>query len=411
MAGDATWVVERCPQCGGRLSPSGDQVVCPFCGSRLSRAAPPKRAATAKSKEPAVARPEEPAAPGVLAASEGLRLKAHAYVDAQGIGCEAFRLLIPSDWSFEGGVQWPMNNPSMPGVIGFRVRSPDGHTAFEVLPNLAFFWTNNPMVAMSFPIGSFYYGNEVRPPMPALQVLREVVLARYRGQMPALQIIGQESLPGLLGQIQASGAGFGGAGPASDGAKTRIRYRQADVEIEEELFAVVEVARTFAPTLMGMVENIFWWADYLLTFRAQAGQLDAQSQILEVIVRTFRMNPQWYNRYAQLVQYLTQNPVQQMYHVGQISQILRQASDFISEATMAGYRQQQQTRARIADAANKTVRGVVQYQDPIHGGVVELPGGYERAWTNSLDEYILTDDLHLDPNEGSNLNWQQMSRG
>jgi len=344
---------------------------------------------------------------------EGLRLRAHACVDAQGIGCEAYRLLIPSDWTFEGGVQWPMNNPAMPGVIGFRVRSPDGHTAFEVLPNLAFFWTNNPMVAMSFPIGSYYYGNEVRPPVPALQALREVVLPRYRGQMPALQIIGQESLPGLLGQIQVAGAAnaaFGSPGPVSDGAKMRIRYRQADVQVEEELFAVVEVARTLAPTMMGMVENIFWWADYLLAFRAPSGQLDAQSQILEVIVRSFRMNPQWYNRYAQLTQYLTQNQVQQMYHVGQISQILRQASDFISEATMAGYRQQQETRGRIADAASRTIRGVQPYQDPISGGAVELPGGYGYAWTNSLNEYILTDDPNLNPNEGSNVNWQQMPK-
>ncbi len=400
MAGDATWVVERCPQCGGRLSPSGNQVVCPYCGSRLSRARP-----THKDSVPV---PEPEPEPAV---SQGIRLKAHAYVDAQGIGCEAFRLLIPSDWTFEGGVQWPMNNPSMPGVIGFRVCSPDGHTAFEVLPNLAFFWTNNPMVAMSFPIGSFYFGNEVRPPVPALQALREVVLSRYRGQMPALQIIGQESLPGLLGQIQAAGAATGGPGPTSDGAKMRIRYRQADVQIEEELYGVVEVARTFAPTLMGMVENIFWWADYLLAFRAQAGQLDAQSPILEAIVRSFRMNPQWYNRYAQLSQYLIQNQIQQIHHVGQISQILRQASDFISEVTMANYRQQQETRERIANAASQNIRGVQQYQDPINGGAVELPGGYGYAWTNALNEYILTDDPDLNPNEGTNLNWQQMSKG
>jgi hypothetical protein len=409
MADDATWVVERCPQCGGRLSPSGDQVVCPFCGSRLSRARPSKKAPVRGPTEAAVSAPEEQAAPEEPAAPEGLRLKAHTYVDAQGIGCEAYRLLIPSDWSFEGGVQWPMNNPAMPGTIGFRVRSPDGQTAFEVLPNLAFYWTNNPMVAMSFPVGSFYYGNEVRPPMPALQALREVVLPRYRGQMPALQISGQESLPGLLGPIQA--AGYGGQGPTSDGAKMRIRYRQADVQIEEELFAVVEMARTFAPTMMGMVENIFWWADYLLAFRAQAGQLDAQSQILEVIVRSFRMNPQWYNRYAQLTQFLTQNQVQQMYHAGQIGQILRGASDFVSEATMAGYRQQQETRERIADAASLTVRGMDTYRDPTSGGTVELPGRYGYAWANSLNEYILTDDPELNPNEGSNLNWQQLSKG
>ena len=90
--------------------------------------------------------------------------------------------------------------------------------------------------------------------------------------MPALQIVGQESLPGFSARSRGLPApDLGGPGPVSDGAKMRIRYRQADVQVEEELFAVVEVARTFAPTLMGMVENIFWWADYLLAFRAHQG--------------------------------------------------------------------------------------------------------------------------------------------
>jgi len=340
-----------------------------------------------------------------------MHLKAHSYIDAQGIGCEAFRLLIPSDWVFEGGVQWPMNNPSMPGVIGFRVRSPDGYTAFEVLPNLAFFWTNNPMIAMSFPLGTFYYGCEVRPPAGALQVLHEIVLPRYRGQMPALQIAGQESLPGLLGQIQADGGAPANSGTVSDGAKVRIRYQLAGAQVEEEIFGVVEVARTVAPALMGMVETIFWWADYLVAFRAQAGQLDAQSQVLQTIVRSFRLNPQWYSRYGQLTQYLIQNQIQRIHHVGQISQIIRQTNDYISDVTMASYQRQQETHERIANLASQTIRGVDEYQDPISGGAVELPGGYRYAWTNAQNEYILTDNPNLNPNEGSNLNWQQMPKG
>jgi hypothetical protein len=48
-----------------------------------------------------------------------MRFKAFSCVDTQGIGCEAFRLLIPAGWEFSGGVHWLLNNPGMPAVIAF----------------------------------------------------------------------------------------------------------------------------------------------------------------------------------------------------------------------------------------------------------------------------------------------------
>jgi len=41
---------------------------------------------------------------------------------------------------------------------------------------------------------------------------------------------------------------------------------------------------------------------------------------------------------------------------------------------------------------------------------MELPGGYRQAWTNSLGEYILSDDPNYNPNIGSNVNWTEMPR-
>jgi len=41
---------------------------------------------------------------------------------------------------------------------------------------------------------------------------------------------------------------------------------------------------------------------------------------------------------------------------------------------------------------------------------VELPGGYEHAWSNNLGEYVLTNDANFDPNRGSTLHWDPMSR-
>jgi hypothetical protein len=391
-------VAERCPQCGANLPHvGGERIVCAYCGSSLIR----QRAPAPEGEERG-----EPKSAGAW----GLRLKKVSYVDQEGIGCEAFRMLIPADWKFEGGIQWLLNNPGMPGVVAFRSYNPQGVEAFEAFPNVAFYWTNNPMFTMSFPMGSLYYGNEVRPPMPALQALQQIVIPRYRVQS-GVQIVGQEQLPSLVQQMRAANpAAPPGAGITSvEGAKVRIRYRYGDRDVQEDVFGVVEVSHQPNPMVMGM-ENIFWMVHFLYSFRALADQLDGLSDMFMAIVRSFRVNQEWYTKYIQLVQYMMQNQIFQLQHVGQIKEILSQISGFFGDMMMDAYYQHQQTLDRISDQFSQVVRGVDEYLDPADEQGIELPGGYAHAWSNGSGEYILSNDANFDPNVGSNVNWQAMER-
>jgi hypothetical protein len=72
-----------------------------------------------------------------------IRLKTFIYIDQQGTGIEAFRMLMPSDWQFEGGINWTLDNPSMLATASFQVRNPKGREEFEAFPNQPFFWTNS----------------------------------------------------------------------------------------------------------------------------------------------------------------------------------------------------------------------------------------------------------------------------
>ena len=226
-------VPDRCPQCGANLPPSeGARITCLYCGSSLIRQGVPPRQANAQAGSPG---------------TWGVHLKTISYVDQQGIGVEAFRMLIPAGWQFQGGVQWLMNNPGMPAVIAFRAHNPQGVEAFEAFPNLPFYWTNNPMVSTSFPLGSVYYGNEVRPPAPAPQVLCELVVPRFRGQVPGLQIVQQEHLPGLAQQMQANSPVAPTAITSTDGARVRLRYRLGERGVEEDVYGVVEVSQQSMP--------------------------------------------------------------------------------------------------------------------------------------------------------------------
>jgi len=96
-----------------------------------------------------------------------LRFKKYTYVDQQGTGLEAFSFLMPSDWAFEGGMTWILDNPAMPSVTAFRVYNPKGKEDFEVFANHCYFWTNNLQLLGMFPPGTKYFGSTVKKPITA----------------------------------------------------------------------------------------------------------------------------------------------------------------------------------------------------------------------------------------------------
>jgi hypothetical protein len=112
----------------------------------------------------------------------------------------------------------------------------------------------------------------------------------------------------------------------------------------------------------------------------------------------------------QVSQYLIQNQIQQIQHVGQLSRIISQTSSQISDTMMESWQQRQAAMDRISDNFSQAIRGVDEYYNPFDERGVELPGGHGYAWCNALGEYILSDDPNFNPNIGSNLNWQQMQR-
>ena len=392
-------ILDCCPQCGASLPAQGERVVCAYCGSSLIR-----KHARPEDPQSAASGSAEPAGPW------GIHLRRVSFVDELGTGIEAFQLLIPAGWQFEGGVQWTMKNPNMPAEIAFRVFNPQGAEALEAFPNIACVWTNPPVVSGAFAPGSLQWGNEVRPPMPALQALQELVIPRYRGHRVGLQVVQQEHLPQLAREMQARSPVAPTAVTSTDGARMRIRYRAGGREIEEDFFGVVEESRIRSPAmpfLMGAVETTYWMADYLFSFTAQAGALDGLSDTFMAIVRSFRLNPQWYARYVQAGQSLAQGPSQLGPHIGQFAS---QTGVQMNGAVTGSYHHHQAALDRLATQFRGGGRGVDSYRDSLGDRKVALPGGYGYAWSNPLGEYILTDDPNFDPNVGGDEDWGQLRR-
>ena len=350
------------------------------------------------------------AASAAQAANAPLRLKRFAFVDRQGIGGEAFSFLGPADWRFRGGVVWTLRSPAMPATVAFTVTSPDGAYQLEAFPSSLYFWTNNPMVLQTFPPGSFYLGSQVRPPLGPVQALQQLIIPAHRRGVAGLRVVEAKVLPELARQLGAGQQSAPGAQSNALGGKVKVRYQAGQRAFEEEFYCVVETTSMGMPTPYGMVVNVHWLPSYVFSFRAPEGKLQAVKPTFEIMVRTFKVNPRWFNKYNQLINFLVQNQIRQINNIGRISRIISQTNDEISDMMMASWRRRNAVYDRLADQFSQAIRGVDEYLDPTINQRVELPNGYDRAWTNGQGEYILSDNPNFDPNVGSNQNWTPLRR-
>lgn len=341
---------------------------------------------------------------------EAVRFKTIRYIDESGTGIEAFSMLVPADWEFQGGITWLLDNPGMPATAALTVRNPNGSEEFEVFPNQAFFWTDDGMMRSMFPVGSRYFGSEVRPPTGPVEALREIALPRFRQHVAGLEVISHETLPELARALCGETQSVPGLTISAEAAKLRIGYTKGGVPMEEELYGVVESYSYPIQSMAGVVTHTNWMLDYLFSFKTKKGELEAASKFFQPIAYSFRLNPQWFSKYMQTSEYLIQNQIRQIRSVGELSRIISRTSNEISDMMMDSYNQRQAVNDRIATDFSRYIRGVDEYYSPVEARPVELPTGYDNAWTNSLGEYILSESPDFNPNIGSNQNWQRMER-
>jgi hypothetical protein len=380
----------HCPQCGANLNPDpGGYTVCQYCGSNIIWNRP--EAGTAGSQP--------------LTALRGMRLKQFSYTDSQGTGLEVFRALLPVGWQFEGGCRWLPDNPGMPAVVTFQIFNPQGAEMFSVLPSINLIWNINPLARLMYPVGSRYFGAEVRAPVSIRQALREMVLPRNRADVSELQILSEESLPDLPKLAKSEAPLSGGS---AEGGKLRLRYSWQGRQYDEDIYGVVEIYRAPQAAMFNPNQLMIWYVDSLIAFRAASGMLDASMDLYKVMVASFQVNPNWYAAFKSIAQYMAQRQIQHIHNIGQIGQMYAQAGSQMRQQNLNDWYARQQTYDRLSTDWSREIRGVDAFFDPHRQEVVELPSGYGQAWANNLGEYILTDSPSFNPNIDSNLHWEPM---
>lgn len=338
-----------------------------------------------------------------------VKYKTVNFVDTQGIGTKAFSMLIPVDWQSSGNITWIFDNPAMPAFGSFKAWNPNGAEEYNYFANQAFFSSNNPMIEQTFPAGSRYFGAVVHTPLGPVEALEQIALPMFRSNVQNLKVVSEQDLPQLSNVIATGTDPITGVITSANGGKIRIEYSLNGVAMEEEMYCVIQSQDIPVQTLTGITRNINWYITYLESFRAAKGQLDSETKIFQTISFSAKTDENWLNKYNQVVNYLIQRQIQQIQSLGQLSSIISQTSNEISDENYQAWQQTQNVNDRLARDFSNNILGIQTYNNPIDGSTVDLPSGYNYAWTNSLGDYILSDSLSYDPNLESNLNWQQMT--
>ena len=338
-----------------------------------------------------------------------VKYKTVSFTDTQGIGTKAFSMLIPINWQSSSDIQWILDNPAMPAFGTFKAWNPNGAEEYNYFANQAFFWSDNPMIEQTFPPGSRYFGAVVHAPLGPVEALKEIALPIFRNNVQNIAVISEQQLPQLSNVIKTGTDPNTGVITSANGGKIRIEYNLNGVLIEEEMYCVIQSQDFPVQTLYGTTRNINWYMTYIESFRAAKGQLDAETKVFQTIAFSAKTDPNWLNKYNQVVNYLIQRQIQQIQSLGQLSQIISQTSNDISDTNYQAWQQTQNVNDKIVHDFSNNILGVQTYNNPIDSTTVDLPSGYSYAWTNSLGDYILSDSPSYNPNLESNLTWQQMT--
>ena len=260
--------------------------------------------------------------------------------------------------------------------------------------------------------------------LQSFDFVRKLKSHGYASPDVVVQVVEEETLPQFAATLRQDNADMGPP-PSKDGARVRIRYTLDGRELEEDIFCVVSSLTTQTGSGLLAEEQVHWVAESLFAFRAERGRLDAMTRACMASVKSIHMNPQWFMAYQAesrrilqeriaMQQMLQQMAAAQrasfqrsMHRLSDVSRTLSDTSDMIS----SGYESRSASYDRMSDNWSEAMRGVDSYVGPGGGSSVELPGGYEHAWTNGLGEYVLTDSSFLNPNEAASGNWEQMRRG
>jgi hypothetical protein len=344
-----------------------------------------------------------------------LVFRKYVIMDQEGFRMEALHLLVPKDWQFRGGVTWNYRALPPESTLAFAVSSPDGRSVAEQFPLENFYYSQDALLQRSLASS----GKKILPPMPAAQFLKVVWAPHHRSGVSGLTVLESQNLPELATHTrevaQNEMNAFGQISPfqfryeiRADAARVKLQYQRDGDTVVEEATAAVSYFVSNMSGMRGTVQEV-GWAPSVFSFRAPAREMSDKIRLFKVITDSRQDNPAWLLSCTRLSATVTRDQIRQQNAIFARMQEIHRTQERTSDLIVKSYQERSAAYDRIFDNYDQTIRGVETYTDPSTNSRVELPYGYNDAWTNGTD-YVMSGDPRYDPNVGSTQNWQRLAR-
>jgi hypothetical protein len=357
-----------------------------------------------------------PAVTSGAEAERPLHLARQVVIDTNGFGYDAFSVLVPSDWAFGGRVDWQFR----PGVALFylqcQAQSPDGSAVFEQPTAMSFMWSSDQMMLWSFQ----QQGIPAMAPVPLEAFMRQAFLPSARSAVQGLKVIQVRPVPEEAERTRRMSEYLQQVIYAISPPSTPMQfgYEAALVEVEyeyggqpwlETFLATLSLQQSYTPGMTGMV-SVQAWEVSVNSVRVRRDRAAGLAEVLPVIMRSAQYNPRWLVDHARLSATMTRQALQHQQQIAEAMSRIASSQSEIGDMITEGYARRSATMDRMHERHVQAIRGVETYRSP-QGDVqrVELPAGYNQAWTNG-NEFILSNDPRFDPAGVGSGGWTAMER-
>ena len=354
--------------------------------------------ATFPANEPIV--PVVPSAdPGTASsddqATAAVRLSPLVVADPASNGIAAFSVLVPDGWAASGEVQW-LPFWSRLAFLQTRVVDPVSGLTIDWLPVQDFMYFTPPP-GFDVPIGSNYQGKAYVPPITdPVQFVRDFWMVDSLSHLRDASVVGIEELPAIATDFLTR---FGGPG---DAGAWRIRYAYDSQGIAWE--QDVSFALLWSGT-----DPVSWYVNFAVTAGAPAGELDRQESLVSSVVASRVTTIEWEANHRLVTQLFYQGIQQQMADTVRFGELLAQYRAESQALQQQVFDERMASIDRRNEIFRETLGGVEGYDDPVNGGVVQLPLGWDTYWVNEQGEYLAVGDPGFDPNTLNDGTWIQLA--
>ena len=339
---------------------------------------------------------------------------------------EAGSVLIPSDWKFDGRVQWGPATGCTQNLMttSGRATSPDGLSGFEWFPTYTWVWMDDPQTRGIMQQAASQQPESMRPCdigqiESPVDFIRNAIIPRMR---PNARIVSANMLPELTRNAQAKIESDNAqylrmglfSGVRSQVGEVKITYQINGQPVEESLMAQIDVVVQQAPSAAGLSQGMMTasntytiLAERLFAIRAPAGQLASRADLNSTMLASLRQNAQWLSAAQQVLSNIS--GAQQQGTMDR-QRIVHDAQTAQGEAIIQHGQEVSVMEDRNAAEFSQAQREVEWYTDPNTNARVELSAGYAHSWTNSNGTVILNDDPNFNPSRAYQGNWTQLER-